>query len=63
MLVRDHVIFVLGIDRLVVRRDVDVVVRKLVATEVVKEVGEATRGKVDVRASGIFRLLLISAVL
>lgn len=58
VLVGDHVVFIFGINRLVVRRNVDVVVRKLVVTEVFEQVRDAPGRQVDVRSGGIFRLLL-----
>jgi hypothetical protein len=48
MLIRDHIVFILGIDRLMVRRNVDIVVGELVAAEVIEEVCKATGGEVDV---------------
>lgn len=54
MLIRDHVVFVFRIDWLVVRGNVDIIVWEFIATEVFKEVGETTGGKVNVSSSGIF---------
>ena len=56
MLIRDHVVLIFRIDWLVMRRYVDVVVRKLIAAEVFKQVGETARGEVNVGSSGIFGL-------
>lgn len=50
------VVFVFGIDGLVVRRDVHVVVGELVAAEIFKEVGDAAAGEVDIGSAGVFGL-------
>lgn len=48
MLVGDHVVLIFGIDGLVLRSNVDVVVGKLVATEVLEDVRVAAGAEVDV---------------
>ena len=57
MLVRHHVVFVLGVRRLVLRRHVDCFVRQVRgAAEFFEEVGVAGGGEVDVGVGGIFGL-------
>ena len=56
MLVGDHVVFIFGVDRLVLRRNVDLVVRELVATKVLKEVRDAAGREMDMCTDGVFRL-------
>ncbi len=56
MLIGDYIVLVLGIEGLVVGRDVDLVVGELVAAEVFEEVGVEGAGEVDVGVGGIFGL-------
>lgn len=56
VLVGNHIILVFGIDGLVVRGNVDIVIGELVATKVLKQVGDAAGGEVDVGADRVFRL-------
>lgn len=60
MLVGHYIIFVLGIDGLVVRRHVDFVVWELVFAEVLEEVGVSGTVEVYVRIARVFRLGLVS---
>lgn len=57
---RGTIVFVFGIDGLVVWRDVHVVVGELVAAEVFEEVGDATAGEVDVGSAGVFGLEVLA---
>jgi hypothetical protein len=56
MLVRHYIVFIFWIDRLVVRRDVDLVVWELVFAEVFEEVRVTGPVEVDVGVGGVFRL-------
>lgn len=54
MLVRHYVVFVFGIERLVLRRHVDLVVGQFVLAEVFEEIGVAGAREVDVGVGGVF---------
>jgi hypothetical protein len=54
MLVRHYIVFIFRIDRLVVRRDVDLVVWELVFAKVFEEVRIAGPVEVNVRVGGVF---------
>jgi hypothetical protein len=56
MLVWHHIILVFGVQRLVLRRDVDLVVGQLGGAEVFEEVDGARMVEVDVGVVGIFGL-------
>jgi hypothetical protein len=54
VLIRHYVVLILGIDRLVMWRNVDIVVREFVFAEVLKEVGIARPIEVDVGVGRVF---------
>ena len=63
MLVRDDVIFVFGIDRLMLRRHIDIFRSDASATEVFEEVGNTGLIEVDIGMRGIARLVSVSKVM
>lgn len=56
MLVRDYIVLVLGVNGLVVRRHIDLIIGELVPAEVLKEIGISRAVEVDVGVVGIFGL-------
>jgi hypothetical protein len=56
MLVRDYVVFVFGVERLVVRWDIDLVIWELVLAEVFEEVCVPETVEVHVGVVGVFGL-------
>jgi len=53
MLIRYYIIFILRVDRLVVRRNIDLVIGEFVLAEVFEEVGVAGTVEVDVSVGGV----------
>jgi hypothetical protein len=63
MLVWHYVVFIFGIQWLIVRRDVDVVIRQLVFAEVLEEIGVPGPVEVHVSAVGVLGLGLLVSML
>lgn len=59
MLVRHHVVLVLGVDGLVVRGDVDVVRGQLVAAKLLQEICVAGTVEVDLGVMGVLVLFFL----
>lgn len=48
MLVRDNIVFILRVYRLIMRRNIDLIVRQFVLAEILEEVCIPRSGKVDI---------------
>ncbi len=57
MLIWYHVVLIFGIQGLIVRRDVDIVIWELVFAEVFEEVGVSGAVEVDICVAGVFGLI------
>ena len=58
MLVRDYIIFILGVDRLVVGRNVDLIIWKFVFAKVLEKVRISGAIEMDIGMVGVFGLHL-----
>jgi hypothetical protein len=58
VLIRDYIVFVFRVDRLVMGRDVDFIVWKFVFAKVLEQVCISRAIEMDVGVVGVFRLVL-----